>query len=543
MKMNENSLLLNKNVLDSEKMLVEREENVGECDLEQENKVDLMAELEATSQPIKIESTGKAFIKSNIELEEIEKLIQCNGSENSTLNGGNGELEEGEIENDQSDDQKYPSVTQQKKPTSFRMHRGLDEVEENSSSSSSDSEINNSCHSDSETEQMNASSNKQLPVIKPIKTHGEFSLESLPPIEALHVTVGDDVKLLQIGAVIHCVATLVVVESEPNLPPLDADTILFLAGKKVLGQIFDTIGQVSRPCYTVRFNHESEIEERGIKSGMSVFYAPDSPDWTRYVFLAHVMKFHGSDASWEHDNEPPAQFVDYSDDEAERAAKAKQRGRDNSSNSNSCNGSNESETTAKSQKVIQISQGPGSTNRNVGRRNRKSFGNNLHNSQIQPSQSSSVCGSGRPITSWPPKFAGQRPESPGNLCRGPSFIQPQRFCPPPSLEARFPLPDMSQPPPPSGILAIPPPSFVLPHPLHPPPAFPPLNSLPWRPFQNVPPFSFSASSSTSPHPPFFSSQIPPLPCDMGQAYRPPGMGPPPSPLQPQHFQCHYPFPP
>lgn len=116
--MNENSLLLNKNVLDSEKMLVEREGNVGESDLEQENTVDLMAELEATSQPIKIESTGETIIKSNIELEEIEKLRQCcNGLENST-NGGNGELEEGEIENDQSDDQKDPSVTQQKKPVS-----------------------------------------------------------------------------------------------------------------------------------------------------------------------------------------------------------------------------------------------------------------------------------------------------------------------------------------------------------------------------------------------------------------------------------------
>lgn len=35
-----------------------------------------------------------------------------------------------------------------------------------------------------------------------------YVYQSLPPIEALHITVGDDVKLLQIGAVLHCVATL-----------------------------------------------------------------------------------------------------------------------------------------------------------------------------------------------------------------------------------------------------------------------------------------------------------------------------------------------
>lgn len=113
--MNEKSLLLNTNVLDSEEMLVGREETVGEPDRDIENKVDLMIELETTSHPIKIESTGEDIIKSNIELEESEELRQCNGSDNPT-NSENGELEEGEIENDQSDDRKEPCVTQQKKP-------------------------------------------------------------------------------------------------------------------------------------------------------------------------------------------------------------------------------------------------------------------------------------------------------------------------------------------------------------------------------------------------------------------------------------------
>ncbi|XP_077999516.1 uncharacterized protein LOC144452318 [Glandiceps talaboti] len=44
-----------------------------------------------------------------------------------------------------------------------------------------------------------------------------------------------------------------------------------------------------------------------------------------YVFLQQLQQMKGSDASWKNDEEPPDEFLDYSDDEQEKEAKAKLR--------------------------------------------------------------------------------------------------------------------------------------------------------------------------------------------------------------------------
>ena len=42
-----------------------------------------------------------------------------------------------------------------------------------------------------------------------------------------------------------------------------------------------------------------------------------------YYLLRRIHRLKGSDASWEHDIEPPEDHLDYSDDEEERAARKK----------------------------------------------------------------------------------------------------------------------------------------------------------------------------------------------------------------------------
>ena len=55
-------------------------------------------------------------------------------------------------------------------------------------------------------------------------------------------------------------------------------------------QVFETFGPVPSPLYSIRFNSPAEIEERGVKVGVAVFYAPDMADFTHFVFLEQLRR-------------------------------------------------------------------------------------------------------------------------------------------------------------------------------------------------------------------------------------------------------------
>lgn len=152
---------------------------------------------------------------------------------------------------------------------------------------------------------------------QPPKVRGEMLLDELPPIHQLEITVPED-ECVELGKVQSIVDQLVLVSVLPNSMLFDLDTVLFLEkGRKVLGQVFDVLGQVADPIYCVRFNSNQQILDRGIKIGDVVYCAPKT-EHTQFVILSKLMQVRGSDASWEHDVEPPARYVDYSDDEEER---------------------------------------------------------------------------------------------------------------------------------------------------------------------------------------------------------------------------------
>lgn len=79
------------------------------------------------------------------------------------------------------------------------------------------------------------------------------------------------------------------VESIPNHPAYDIDTMLFLnEGKDILGLVHDVIGPVSCPIYVIRFNSAEDIKKQNICKGLPVFSAPKS-EHTQYVFLPHLL--------------------------------------------------------------------------------------------------------------------------------------------------------------------------------------------------------------------------------------------------------------
>ena len=56
-------------------------------------------------------------------------------------------------------------------------------------------------------------------------------------------------------------------------------------------QVFEPFGPVLKPLYSVRFNSPEEIESRMIKPGMEVYYAPDAPQFTHYVFMEQLRRY------------------------------------------------------------------------------------------------------------------------------------------------------------------------------------------------------------------------------------------------------------
>ncbi|XP_076047176.1 uncharacterized protein LOC143028641 isoform X2 [Oratosquilla oratoria] len=158
----------------------------------------------------------------------------------------------------------------------------------------------------------------------PPRTKGEMLPQDLPPIEDLQISVEED-KAKPIGTVRNVVEHQVVVQALPGIPAIDLDSVLFLdCGQRVLGQVFDVFGPVHEPLYVVRFNSDDHIKERNIDIGASVYYAP-STEHTKFVIMSEITKVRGSDASWEHNNEPPRCYLDYSDDEEERISKNKNK--------------------------------------------------------------------------------------------------------------------------------------------------------------------------------------------------------------------------
>ena len=198
------------------------------------------------------------------------------------------------------------------------------ESESDSSSSSSSSE-SDSDSSDSEEDNVNQRLVTADPENKPEesgppKTTNELLTKDLPPVENLSARVSSG-DCTEVGIIKNIVEELVVVESVPGMPALDLETVLFVEeGGLALGRVFDVIGPVTRPLYVVRFNSAQHVAERGVSPGQKVYFAPQS-ELTSYVFLEQLMRMKISDASWANDEEPPPQFLEYSDDEEEQKAK------------------------------------------------------------------------------------------------------------------------------------------------------------------------------------------------------------------------------
>ncbi|XP_066488679.1 H/ACA ribonucleoprotein complex non-core subunit NAF1 isoform X1 [Tiliqua scincoides] len=146
-------------------------------------------------------------------------------------------------------------------------------------------------------------------------------LSGQKPVEDVKIILPEFVKLVSFGKVSSVIEHLVIIESLKGLQPVNEDTVLFREDRHSIGKVFEVFGPVSHPFYVLQFNSPEHIETKGIKVHDIVYFAPSVENFTQYIFPEKLKQYKGSDASWENDEEPPPEALDFSDDEKESAAK------------------------------------------------------------------------------------------------------------------------------------------------------------------------------------------------------------------------------
>jgi len=169
---------------------------------------------------------------------------------------------------------------------------------------------------DDEVEEQKANLN-----LKYLKTKGELTIEDLEPVKQLNIRLDDSVKLVKMGQVIShvddkllVIKSIQIVDQQDQCKPLNEESILFDSNRRELGKIFEVFGPVQAPFYTIRFNSLKEIQNNSlnVENGAYIYYAHDMTEYTKFIFnIDELRRTKGSDASWNNDNEPPKDYIEY----------------------------------------------------------------------------------------------------------------------------------------------------------------------------------------------------------------------------------------
>ncbi|KAI6651588.1 H/ACA ribonucleoprotein complex non-core subunit NAF1 [Oopsacas minuta] len=190
-----------------------------------------------------------------------------------------------------------------------------------SSSSSSSSDSDSSSSSESDTDVEDRLDEEKIETSRP--NDYRLAQEKKLAIDLSSVVLEEGVQLTKFSCVSNLMDTIVILASTPGTPPLDAETRVFTSDRKCIGVVYETFGPVKQPFYSILFDSPQAIRAMGIKIGQPLYCSPADSQLTQFVFLKDVKK--GSDASWIDDNEPPAEAVEFSDDETEQKERAERK--------------------------------------------------------------------------------------------------------------------------------------------------------------------------------------------------------------------------
>ncbi|KAH6632272.1 Gar1/Naf1 RNA binding region-domain-containing protein [Chaetomium tenue] len=159
-----------------------------------------------------------------------------------------------------------------------------------------------------------------------LRTKNEVAEAAIPKPD---VNITPEMKIERLGNIEFIVETTAVIKSQTpgEVQVLDSGSVLCKEDRTVIGALAEVLGNVRSPMYTVGFSTEDEIKGLELVAGMPIYY---SVQHANYVFTQPLKEAKGTDASNLHDEELPAEEMEFSDDEKEaeykRAQKQKRRG-------------------------------------------------------------------------------------------------------------------------------------------------------------------------------------------------------------------------
>lgn len=141
--------------------------------------------------------------------------------------------------------------------------------------------------------------------------------ELAPQAVEEEVVIPAEAALELAGAVEGMVEGFLVVAADPARQTLDIDNALCFDDRTPLGRVHEVFGPVKKPYYAVLNAHVERLRAQGrealLTRGTPVYYVPQASCFVQPT----IIYTRGSDASGEHDEEPPEDELEFSDDEQE----------------------------------------------------------------------------------------------------------------------------------------------------------------------------------------------------------------------------------
>ncbi|WFD22428.1 hypothetical protein MEQU1_001098 [Malassezia equina] len=213
-----------------------------------------------------------------------------------------------------------------------RMENDADDVEQDSSDSDSDESTSSDSSSDTNVPlHAQPDDDDEGPDSSmPPRTKNEFGDDYIMEPAIQKIKEEDLPSLERIGWVHSIVGNVVLVEQDSSVAAddttrsydvLDSESLLCFEDGSVLGLVFETFGSVKQPMYSIRFRSPEAIDRSIVQEKKPVYFLPAN---STYV-LTRLIRTKGSDASNVWDEEVADDEIEYSDDEAEAAAKKKNK--------------------------------------------------------------------------------------------------------------------------------------------------------------------------------------------------------------------------
>ncbi|KAK9312282.1 Gar1/Naf1 RNA binding region-domain-containing protein [Lipomyces starkeyi] len=195
------------------------------------------------------------------------------------------------------------------------------EIEESSSESESSSEDEDNAVPATSTRTDEDDMDEEELDTGPLRTKNEIVEVPVNPVD---VDISPTEPIEKLGVIERVVGKTVIVKAltSGEYQVLDQDSILVFSDRSPFGRVYETLGPVQKPIYSVKFNTDSEASNYLSHINKEVFYVPR---FSTFVFTAAIKALKGSDASNWNDEEVDENEQEFSDDDTEAEFKRRQK--------------------------------------------------------------------------------------------------------------------------------------------------------------------------------------------------------------------------